>query len=179
VEHGAPDIKVGTELLTVATRFFGAANVTWRFSPIPLVPDIYDRFEFILKRAARVGVRQVFVSFMQPNDRLIDTRDPKVRLRTLKYMGFISKKHNVTVRLCQDDASLLDGVKPMAGLTLGVCAPPENFERLQLVEKCGCAKAVDPFSLNEACGFACEYCYTNDKQVSTKKRNTTHLPVIL
>lgn len=183
VERGAPDIVLGTDLLCLAVRYLGATNVTWRFSPIPLVPDILKRFEFILENAAKAGIRQVFVSFLQENDRLPETRQKSERIRLLQRMGALAHEHQVMVRLCNDDFSLLEGIEATPGLSLGVCAPPEDFlfegQVLAPIEKCGCVKAVDPFSTNEACAYSCAYCYTADPQVAIRKRNTTaHLPIL-
>lgn len=181
VEKGAPDIALGTDLLGLAIRYFGVSNVTWRFSPIPLVPDVLERFEFILENAAKAGLRKVLVSFLQQNDRLPETRTRSERIRLLSQMGVLAHVRDVEVVLCNDDYSLLEGVASTKGLTLGVCAPPEDFRTKHKVlpdtENCGCLKAVDPFTLNEACAYACEYCYTADKQIAPRKRNTTHLPI--
>jgi sulfatase maturation enzyme AslB (radical SAM superfamily) len=40
-------------------------------------------------------------------------------------------------------------------------------------EGCGCALAVDPFTINETCTMGCSYCYAADKSLASKKRNTT------
>lgn len=184
VEHGAPDITLGTDLLCLTLRHFGPSNVTWRFSPVPLVPDTLERFEFILENAVKAGLRKVFVSFLQENDRLPETRSPIERTRLLQKMGALAHSRGVEVQLCHDDLALLTGVGSTPGLSLGVCAPPQDFLRhghgLPPHENCGCVKAVDPFSLNEACAYACEYCYTADRQVALRKRNTTaRLPILL
>jgi DNA repair photolyase len=183
VEQGAPNMTLGTDLLCLSARYLGVDNVTWRFSPVPLVPDAVERFEFILENAAKAGIRQVFVSFLQENDRLPETRPSTERVRLLQRMGAMAHERQVMVRLCNDDFSLLEGIEATPGLSLGVCAPPEDFsfedQVLPPIEKCGCVKAVDPFSLNEACAYSCEYCYTSDRQIADRKRNTTaRLPIL-
>ncbi len=184
VERGAPDITLGADLLCLAARYFGVTNITWRFSPVPLVSDTVERFEFLLENAAKAGFRQVFVSFLQENDRLPETRPSAERIQLLQRMGAMAHERQMIVRLCNDDYSLLDGIEATPGLSLGVCAPPEDFlfkdRVLPSIEKCGCTKAVDPFSLNEACAYSCAYCYTADHQISSRRLNTTaRLPILL
>jgi hypothetical protein len=178
VEHGAPDLYAGTDLLCLAARYFGSENVTWRFSPIPLVPDVLHRFEEVLKKVSKTGMKQVFVSFLQENDRVRETRDYLTKIHILQEMGVLAFKYKMTVRLCNDDKEVLKLVEASLGLTLGVCAPPEDFGSNLAIDECGCIKAVDPFSITEACIHACEYCYAGDRQLAAKKKSTTSLPII-
>lgn len=178
VERGAPGLEEGAKWLRRTVEEFGAQNVYWRFSPIPTVPDVVDRFKRILETAADVGLKGAYVSFLQNNDRVPETRSLTDQLNLLREMGAIGHKVGVQVRLCQE-AGLNEEAsfwKP------AVCAPPEDFELPSRAkptsEGCGCVHMVDPFTINEACVFGCTYCYTSSRESNPHKRNTTRLPVL-
>jgi DNA repair photolyase len=183
VEKGAPSLLDGLELLKRTADTFMKWNVTWRFSPVPLLPAevLYDRFDKIAEGAAEVGIERVLVSFLQPNDLMPETRSKEERVLLLERLGEIGKYHNINVQLCNEDR-LLEG-RQLAWVESGVCAPPEDFAiegaAVAPAEGCGCVMAVDPFTINESCTFGCQYCYAADKSLSPKKRNTTRgLPVV-
>lgn len=167
VEKGAPDIKTGIRLLNETVEAFGAANVTWRFSPIPLLPA-----EEVLERYNRIatGVRQaeVFVSFLQENDLMPETRTPLERGTLLWEMAEVYPATKVL--LCNEDQTTPDQIN----VGRGVCAPgfrgPLDVAKF---EACGCILMADPFTINESCTLGCEYCYAADQSLSAKKRNTT------
>ena len=158
VEKGAPSLREGADKLALAADAFGPEHVTWRFSPVPDVPDVADRFEAILAMASHYGVKSVYLSFLQENDLLPETRSEQDRL----LMGHPDLHPN---------------------LGSGICAPPEDFalpnRERPPSEGCGCVLMVDPFTVNESCTMGCAYCYAGDKNSAQKKRNTTRsLPVV-
>lgn len=181
VERGAPQIDESATLLREAVREFGAGNVTWRFSPVPMVPDVAKRFEFLVSAAANAGLRSVYVSFLQTNDLMPETRTPDERRAVLERMDLIAGHYGLRVLLCAEDRLL--GGEEYPNLGSGICAPPEDFS-LPGMEKapsegCGCVLMADPFTVNESCTMGCEYCYAADKVYAPKKRNTTRsLPVV-
>ena len=183
VEKGAPSLRDGTDKLAIAADQFGPENVTWRFSPVPAVPDVVDRFASILPMARHYGVRSVYLSFLQANDLLPETRTEEERRDVLVQVAEVAARSGVRVYLCAEDRLLSGHPGLHANLASGVCAPPEDFalpnrERLPS-EGCGCVLMVDPFTVNESCTMGCEYCYAGDRTLSTKKRNTTrNLPVV-
>jgi hypothetical protein len=136
---------------------------------------VAHRFDRI---ATAVRARQVFLAFLQENDRLPESRTVAERRRLLLEFARISEPMGTRVLLCNDDRSLLAENEPCipSNLALGVCDPAEFAEE---VEACGCRLAVDPFTINESCFFACSYCYAADKGLSPRKRNTMRgLPVV-
>ena len=170
VERGAPSLFHGAQLLRATVWEFGVDQVSWRFSPIPVVADVVTRFSRILDAADSCGLKEVYVSFLQPNDRLGDPRTPGERLRLLEALGEASK--GIRVRLCNEDP-LLRG-QSLPNVTSGVCAPGGVGQ-----EPCGCALAVDPFTINESCSFGCLYCYSANKQIARHRLNTTKkLPMV-
>lgn len=180
VEKGAPNLVQGATLLGMAVDRFGPENVTWRFSPVPMVPDVLDRFSRILEIAAYWGVERVFVSFLQQNDLMPETRSAMGRFDTLLGLAERARPRKVRVLLCNEDRLLAESpypLHPMLGLGSGICAPPEDFDLPGLEkspsEGCGCALAVDAFTINESCTFGCQYCYAADKALLPKKTNTT------
>lgn len=178
VEKGAPGLRAGVEGLVKATQTFGPQNVTWRFSPVPLVPDVAERFDEILVPAAKAGIEKVYLSFLQENDLLPETRYVEERIDILYALTHLAKVRGVQLLLCNEDRS----IEGNPSLTSGVCAPPEDFglpgRNLPPAEGCGCAMMVDPFTINESCTMGCRYCYAADIEGSPKKRNTTSLRVI-
>lgn len=177
VEKGSPsiDTALGTMRDTVAA--FGADNVVWRFSPVPVVDDAVERFERIAKGVEGMGIKDVFVSFLQENSTKNEARPSRFRRELLRQMA---ARTSLTVQVCfEDDTKVEDSAK---GLRRGVCESGQRFSTSMGIdwpktEGCGCALAIDPFTINESCAFGCQYCYAAD----AKKRSTTknyHLPVI-
>lgn len=185
VERGAPDIAEGMALMEDAVNVFGAERVTWRFSPVPATTDVLERFEMIAGHAAFLGLKSVYVAFLQENDLLPEGRPRRVRLELLKQMA--ARSHGLKVLLCNEDRTLalnegpLVGIKPKVPRNLGngICESGARFNPnglgidLPPAEGCGCALAVDPFTINESCSMGCAYCYAADKSLAPKKRNTT------
>lgn len=182
VEKGAPDMHESSALIYKTVRAFGAENVTWRFSPVPLIPEVVERFERIAHTARHIGLDRVYLSFLQTNDLVPETRTDAERLALLGRLGEAGSRWGIKVLLCNEDR-LLAGTEPPRNVASGICAPPEAFELPNLEkpasEGCGCSLMVDPFTINESCTYGCTYCYASDKNLSDKKRNTTKgLPVI-
>lgn len=180
VEKGAPDIEEGIRLLRWMVETYGLHRVTWRFSPVPMIPDVLPRFERIAREAARIGLREVYVAFLQENDLMPEARSRRVRVELLKKMT----NFGVKVTLCNEDRSI--GDENFAGLSNGICESGRRFVSKTWgsadirSEGCGCALAVDPFTINESCTMGCKYCYAADKSLSDKKRNTVKnsLPMV-
>lgn len=174
-ERGAPNIQEGLAILRSTVETFGAENVTWRFTPVPMVADALERFAVIASQAAEMGLKEVFVSFLQENDMVRETRAPRVRNEMLRQFAALS--HGLKVLLCNEDRVL--DVQGVQNLARGVCESGIRFAetRYQIdapkAEGCGCSLAIDPFTINESCKMGCLYCYAADKSLSPKKRNTT------
>lgn len=183
VEKGAPDLREGANLVGMAASIFGPENVTWRFSPVPDVPDVAERFSTILAMASEYGVKSVYLSFLQENDLLPETRSEQDRLNVLVQVAEAAAHRGVRVYLCAEDRLLMGHPDLHPNLASGVCAPPEDFalpnRERPPSEGCGCVLMVDPFTVNESCTMGCAYCYAGDKNSAQKKRNTTRsLPVV-
>lgn len=185
VEIGAPrpvedKIWAHTSLLR---QFLPPESVIWRFSPVPLVSDVVERFERIADRMSGSGFRRVFLSFLQENDKIPETRSAAERIQIMRDLAAVGAAYKIDVRLCNEDRTLL-GVQGLpTSLASGVCAPPEDWALPGLAkppsEGCGCTLMVDPFTINESCTMGCQYCYASDKTIAVKKRNTTRrLPVV-
>src|SRR5690606_12619039 len=171
VETRAPGIEEGLDLLARAVDTFGVGSVRWRFSPVPVVDDVTDRFARIAARAASLGLKEVYLSFLQPNDWAGETRSPQERASILCGLAAVT---NLELRLCNEDSST-----PVSGaIGRGICEDARRFVDGVKAEKCGCALAVDPFSQNEACVYGCRYCYAGNRATSPRKRNTTRLPLL-
>lgn len=171
VEKGAPTIEESGRLLVEAAAAFSAVH--WRFSPIPLLPSqmILERFQYLLEYAHRAGRRQVFVSFLQPNDRIPETRGVSERFELLNRLSEIAEPAGLQVVLCKDDRSFDDWQG--ARFRLAPCVPASDFMRNGLtLEPCECVSMVDPFTINESCAYGCHYCYAGDKTLAAKKRNS-------
>ena len=179
VEKGAPIIEEAGRLLVEACRAF--ARVHWRFSPIPLIADmlVIERFKRLLEYAVRAELSEVFVSFLQPNDMLPETRSASARFELLNRLSEIAATAGVRVQLCKDDRSLDDWQGAQFGLA--PCVPMSDFQLGEPpLEACECVTMVDPFTVNESCTYGCQYCYAGDKSLSRKKRNSIRgLPVIV
>jgi len=170
VEKGAPDIRSGIRLLQETVECYGAENVTWRFSPVPILPgpELYSRFRRIAEGAQAAGLGSVFISFLQTNDRMAEPRDSEERSTVL---ADLQAHTSLDVILCAEDST---PVMESSDVRRGICAPPLSGMGLDaLTEGCGCVLMADPFTINESCTLGCEYCYAADKSLSTKKRNTT------
>jgi hypothetical protein len=184
VERGAPNLAYGTALLVDTVEAFGPANVTWRFSPVPLLhPDeIAVRFQHIAYRAGLAGLRSVYLSFLQANDLMPEMRTLEERHQLLRRLADVGAPYGIQIRLCNEDR-LLVGASTYPNLDSDVCAPPKDFalpnREAPPSEGCGCVLMADPFTVNETCTMGCQYCYAADENLSPKKRNTTRsLPVI-
>ena len=188
-ESKSPSIEKGLSLMARACEAFGSENVTWRFSPIPTVPDVLERWASIAPRVAALGVRDVYVAFLQNNDLMVEPRDVPERAKLLVDMAKEVKNIGLTVQLCNEDRtlSLADSAfyrDHVTGTNLGygICEDGSRFTEHSRTEGCGCALAVDPFTVTETCQFNCAYCYAADRSISTKKKSTTKpmvkLPVV-
>jgi hypothetical protein len=175
VERGAPNLNEGLLLLAETVGAFGAANVVWRFSPVPAVPDTVDRFEAVARHAAQMGLQRVYVSFLQGNDLMPEKRGLDERQALLGAMA--GRSHGLDVLVCNEDRSLDGFSLPLPpNLQYGVCESGDRFTtRVSglTFEGCGCALAVDPFTINEACTMGCAFCYAADKNLAPRKRDTT------
>jgi hypothetical protein len=178
VEKGAPTLEESGELLFQTAKAF--KTVYWRFSPIPQLPEreLLIRFQRLLGYASVAGLRKVFVSFLQSNDRVPETRGATERFELLNSMADEAKAFGIDAVLCGDDHSFDDfqGAK----FSLGPCVNPVDFHSQHPIhlENCGCVLMVDPFTVNEACQYGCSYCYAADRSLSKNKRNTTRLTVV-
>lgn len=182
VEHGAPDPEAGLADLERLVGVFGPERVTWRFSPVPAVPDVVDRFEYVARKASRLGLSNVYVAFLQENDLLPEGRPRRVREEVLRHLA--ARSHGLRVTLCQEDKTLTahhSETKAPCPRNLGTGVCEDGGRHLHVLqggvelpkESCGCALAVDPFTINESCAMGCEYCYAADLSLAPRKRNTT------
>lgn len=171
VELRAPGIDEGLEMLAATVDAFGVDNVRWRFSPVPVVQDVVERFARIAARAASIGLKAVYVSFLQPNDWAPESRSCGERESLLWGLAGVT---SLEVLLCNEDSST-----PVGGaVRRGVCEGGAQFASDIRTENCGCALTVDPFSQNEACVYGCRYCYAGNQATARRKRNTTRLPLL-
>jgi len=169
-EKGAPDLNESAKLLYEASRAF---KVYWRFSPIPLLPhqELLRRFGFLLTYASMgAGLDRVYVSFLQENDRMPETRSSQERFDILNMLSEKARERGVDVLLCADDRDL---VKEGAVFKTGICVPASDFQGATQEEDCGCVLMADPFTINETCMYNCTYCYTADRSLSPERRDTT------
>jgi hypothetical protein len=179
-EDGAPSLEEGLEILRETVATFGPGNVIWRFSPVPLVAEVTERFGKIAEVASSIGIEKCYLSFLHPvytdlgsieserlpsslglqSNRLMpETWPPEERSALIK--DLVSRSEGVGVYLCADDKDT-----PLSGTEAyrGVC---ENGERFSVLhqgripkEECGCALCVDPFTVGETCSMRCAYCYS-------------------
>lgn len=177
VEKAAPTLEEGLELMAKAADAFGPENMTWRFSPIPTVPDAFDRFDRIAQRAISLGIPQCYVAFLQTNDLLTEGRSLEERRQLLVTMGLTK---GIEVLLCNEDSTLAKRDDLSIFISKGICEDGSRFRENPQTEKCGCAFAIDPFTINESCIYGCQFCYAADKKLTPRKRNTTKksLPLI-
>lgn len=182
-EKGVPYFDhVAADALSLKTALGTGSEVIWRFSPAPIVPDALDRFQAVAEAMHGVTDR-VYLSFLQPNDRVPETRTLDERIALMLSMAKVADGHGMRVLLCNEDLALAKAVGLPANLSAGVCAEPSFWAQpgatVPPSEGCGCAMMVDPFTVNESCTFGCTYCYASDQTSAPKKRNTTRsLPVV-
>jgi len=182
VEKGAPSREKARTHFQRLVDIYGIDSVTWRFSPVPLVGDVVERFEWLAEAVAATGVKSVYVSFLQENDLMPETRPRRTRVELLKQMA--AHGHGLDILLCNEDTTLQDR-DAFRHLRRGVCEDGRRFVRLEdypstepvvagdvrlewlapPTEGCGCALAVDPFTINETCTLGCHYCLAPDTQV--------------
>lgn len=177
-EPSAPRTPLALDLIERAVQTWGPDQVTWRFSPVPLVERMVDRFDRLAARISATGIRSVAVSFLQPNDRLPETRDLDQQVDLLTQMA--GRSHGLEVRVCAENPAARH-IPAVPHLTLGICEPGLKFGVGGIPkEGCGCCLAVDPFTINEACQVGCRYCYAADRTLAAGKRNTTRqLPMVM
>lgn len=184
VERGAPKLQEGLELLDRTAHLYGPDRVLWRFSPVPQVPDVVGRFTRIARVASGAGIQEVYLSFLQTNDLMPETRTAEAKLALMREMAAVAEGFGMNIRLCAED-QMLRGIGALPGnLSSGVCVRPESFalqgQDRPPSEGCGCVLTVDPFTVNESCSMSCTYCYAGDHALAPKKHNTTrgHLTVL-
>jgi len=184
VEKGAPGLLEGATLLCEAAKAFGPENVTWRFTPVPILRDVTDRFRAIAAMAGNAGIKKCFVTFLQENDLMPEPRTITEKGSLLHRFAEDAGFYGVKLWLCHDDRAILAREPRLhRNLELGVCSPPEDFTIPGVpptpADTCGCSVAVDPFTINESCTLGCAYCYAANRESAPKKRNTTKiLPII-
>ena len=199
-EPGVPSwVNVAGETAMLADHI-GKERIEWRFSPVPLIQErrvprqlaqgssltgtgLLDRFERI-GRTLSGYVRTVYLSFLQPNDLIPETRDVGERVALMREMAAIAAGFGMQVRLCAEDRALQGAGDLPWNLAPGICSDASLWASNEPVggfpkEGCGCVRAVDPFTINESCTMGCRYCYAGDVSLAEKKRNTTRkLPVV-
>lgn len=182
VEHKAPTLREGVGLLRDVSAVYGPSSIVWRFSPVPVVEDVVDRFERILEAAVGL-VSKVYIAFLQTNDRMGDPRSIEERVSILTQLSQKGQAAGIEVLLCNEDAGLITGRKVSSCVKTGVCVSTLGLtspgKKDPITEGCGCVLMADPFTINESCIFGCEFCYAADQTLSPKKRNTArHLPMV-
>jgi len=176
VESKAPTLRQGLDLLSRVVDAFGPSVVQWRFSPVPAVEDVVDRYQRIADHAIGLGLKDCFAAFLQNNDLMPELRSVEVRNQLLNSMVQAAPK--LTLLLCNEDNTLRKA-QEASRVKYAICEDGSRFKGSCQTEGCGCALAVDPFTVNESCKFGCKYCYAADKDIAPKKHNTTRgLPVI-
>lgn len=171
-EKGTPTWRESGRLLVQAAQVF---KVYWRFSPIPLLPRavLVERFLRQLSYATYAGLREVYVSFLQPNDKVSETRSPAERFELLNILAGLAWEQGVRVILCEDDRTFKGWPGPQ--FEVGACVKPTDFPDHRVsVDSCGCVRMADPFTVNESCRFGCTFCYAADRSLHPKKRTTIH-----
>jgi hypothetical protein len=162
VEKGAPDLDEACDMLVGTSCTFPRTH--WRFSPVPLLPheEVIGRFVRILDKIRGSRIRDVYLSFLQSNDLMVETRDREARLALMGELAARAQVHGMRVLLCNEDRTLyrVDGLP--SNLRPGVCAPARAFglpgHEAPPSEGCGCVLMVDPFTINESCTLGCTYC---------------------
>lgn len=160
VEKKAPDIKEGLRILADMVSAFGAENIVWRFSPIPTLIHVNDRFKEIADGVQKLGIKAVYLSFLQNNDLMQDPRGAFGRQFTLAQFAKAAPEMNLL--LCNEDRADLP---QKSNVRRGICEDGAWAGSAQRTEGCGCALAVDPFTVNESCVFGCQYCLDPDTPI--------------
>jgi hypothetical protein len=171
VERSAPSLPEAGKLLVEASRLF--EKVYWRFSPVPLLPqkELLLRFQRLLAYATIAKMDRVYVSLLQPNDQIPETRTLQERFDILNMLTEEARTFGVRVILCADDKSFIGWSGTL--FQTEVCVQPKDFKGKVQLENCGCVLMVDPFTVNEACSGNCLYCYAADRTLSSHRRDTT------
>ena len=160
-ERGVPSPTVVCMETIKLAKLLGKENVVWRFSPVPLVDDSLIRFHQIAA-CLKGSVDRVYLSFLQPNDLIPETRDAAEKLGLMVEMAEVAKRYGMQVILCNEDSMLRRVSELPENLSAGVCAPPEDFALPGFArppsEGCGCVLMADPFTVNETCTMGCSYC---------------------
>lgn len=178
VEHGVPPTEEVLQVYKSLAHRIGRSHLVWRFSPVPVVRDVIDRFEQIAS-ALKGYTKVVYLSFLQTNDRIPETRGRPTRVGVLEYLDVVASSKGIQIQLCRDDRPLW--ASPRLDAMRGVCVPPVSLHGGPRPESetCGCSVMVDPFSFSEHCTMGCEYCYVSDRNLGGGKKNTTRsLPVV-
>jgi hypothetical protein len=130
-----------------------------------MLPDeeVVRRFRIIAKEAFRAGLRRVYVTFLQPNDLVPETRTFEARRGLLKALA---KSFDGYVVLCQDDRTLDGYTSDRSNLVKGICESGSSFGNVASKLRCGCTQAVDPFTLAAKCRYGCKYCYAADQNLA-------------
>jgi len=182
IEHKAPNIEKGLDLLRRTCDSFGPENVVWRFSPVPVLDQetLFGRWGEISSEVQKMGIEECYVSFLQDNDNANEPRSPVARAKLLNAMAKMAPR--LKVSLCNEDSTLRQYRSEVPkghrmafadNLAYGICEDSKRFSPDVVTEGCGCALSIDPFTINETCRFGCEYCYAADKSLAPKKKNTT------
>jgi hypothetical protein len=164
VEDRVPRSSESLEWLKQAVDTFGTQNVVWRFSPVPAVDDVVERFERLVKAVYPTGLRSVYMSFLQENDQLWDPRNADEQRQVIRSMAQVCPS-DFEVRLCRENRVPIGGSCKLLNLRRAVCEDGSRFHLpvhgpdSSLVDSCGCAISVDAFTINEGCKFGCKYCY--------------------
>jgi len=171
MEKGVPTLFEAGTLLVAASKLF--EKVYWRFSPVPLLPrkELLLRFQRLLAYATIAKRDRVYVSFLQSNDKIPETRSLQEQFDILNMLSEEGKAFGIRVILCADNQNFINWTGKL--FQTDVCVHPGDFKGKVQLESCGCALMVDPFTINEACGCCCEYCYAADKTLALHRRNTT------
>lgn len=186
VEWKVPPVSEVVEHTRRLSDVVGPDRVVWRFSPVPMLPEaeVVDRFRHVAEQLDWY-VKNVYVSFLQENDRMPERRTPEQKLDLLVKLSAVAKQHGIMLHVCREEAIVLPGVVRHEGQPVyvqhGVCEDGSSFgcPVPPPKEGCGCALAVEPFTINEACTYGCQYCYSADESLSDLKRDTTkRLPVL-
>jgi hypothetical protein len=163
VEHGAPNLERGLDLLCKSVDSLGPSRVIWRFSPIPLDMPL-DRFEAVCKRVSEHGLHRVFLNFLDDNSYVPETRSMDAKRKLLLSLKAIGETHGIVPLLCANNQDPIPCER-------GVCSvSPGSEERMP----CGCTHSVDAFAMNAPCAYRCGYCYVD----GTAETGRGKLPLI-
>jgi hypothetical protein len=175
-EPDTPTMTEGAHLIRAVVDAFGPEAVTWRFSPIPMLPtaSVLQRFWSIATSLRGMGLKRVYASFLHDNDLMPETRSQGERLALLWSMADLVNRFGFEVVSCNVDTTDLGSPPEVPkNLRKGVCEDGSTFGTGLSKDTCGCSLTVDPFMVNEACCYSCRYCYAADRSLSQIRRNTT------